>query len=414
MPAGALTLDDPLLSVSCTLASGNLVKNCGFETPTSSGVVAGWTHLVSHASGEANVGSSSAHSGNNVLVLSSTTGDDVWTQTVPVAPHTKYLVSAWVFATDGGGTTADDLTIAGTNIGTAAGGTTIYTSHNTNLAWTQVGDTITTGSGHSMTLILSGQNVPAHNAIDDIVVVPQPASCTAIANNRVANCGFENSSAAPWTLTAAASHSDTQIPSASGSHSGNDVMRIAAFGGQDDTWRQVLSVRPHTAYTLTYWVEYWSGTSTPNNDLHVSVTNVPASSGGTLRISSLNVGNKFWSMVTKTFVTGSGSTATLRIGGQNTPSETFVDDVSVTAVPHVKITHSGRVVTVTLNGVGGQKVYLEKLVGSHWVVTHTWVAPKTGYTKSWALTVGSGGAYRALSAAAPGYGASVSGAIAIR
>ena len=412
LPANAITLNDPLLSQTCTNAP-NLVSNCGFEAGTGN-TASGWQHLVSLGSGVFNVSSSTpaAHSGNNILSFYSTSGDDVWTQNIRVSPHTTYLISAWVYSTDNGSPTNDDLTISATNIGTNGAGTVIYETRNTNLPWTRVGEFVTTGSGSSMTLTLSGANVPSHTWVDDVSVIAQRSGCAAIANNLVENCGFENATVDPWALTPAATHSDSQLTPDS-ANGGAQSLRLAAWGGQDDVWKQVLTVRPHTQYTLTYWVEYWSAASTPNNHLKVSVTNVPAASGGILAISTTNAANHFWAKVSATFTTGNGSTSTLSIAGQNTPDSTFVDDVSVTAVPHIRLTHSGRATTTTLTGLGGQRVHLEKLVSGSWRIIHTWTAPKTGWSKSWAYTVGSGGTYRSVSDSAPGYSSAISAKVSI-
>lgn len=411
VPASALTLTDPVLNENCAKAP-NLVTNCGFEAATGASVP-GWTHLVNVDSAVYNVNGATpvaAHSGNNILSLLSATGDDVWTQTIHVAPHTSYLIGAWVLSTDGGSGPNDNFTLSATNIGSSTTGTVVYSTSNTNMGWTNGAKILTTGSGRSMTITLSGRNAPSHTWVDDVYVLPQRSGCAAIANNLVENCGFENSTVDPWVDDTNGAH--TGIADWTG-NGGSHSLYLGSLT-TDDRWHQVLAVRPHTKYTLMYAVEYWSGGGTVKNDLHVSVSNVPAASGGVFTVSTSNIGDRFWATVTKTFTTGNGSTATLTIAGANTPEDTFVDDVSVTAVPHVRLTAKGRATTTTLTGLGGQKVELEKLVNKSWRIIHTWTAPKTGWSKAWSFTVGSGGTYRSISASAPGYRSAVSSSIAIK
>lgn len=418
LPASALNAADPLIDSTCTNASvaHNLVANCGFEATVTAGVIPGWTHVVSH---DAFVGVGGPHSGGHALALASeaTSGaagdDDVFTQTIRVVPHAHYVIGAWVNAAN---TTANpdsnDFTLAATNVNGSSDASTIYSESNVNhvIGWHQVGGTVTATGASTITLVIRGANGPDHTWVDDVFVTAQRTGCASVANNAVRNCGFESGSASPWVHS---SGSGTGIQS-NGSYGGNWSLRFGATPPASDSWFQVVSVRPHTQYTLSYWDENWSGATPPNNNLHVIVSNVPAASGGSLKITTTNAVNNFWTHITRTFTTGSGSSATLLVTGANAPGWTYVDDFSITAVPHVRISAKGRTLTTTVSGVGGQKVELEKLVGKVWHVVHTWTAPKTGYAKAFVLTVGSGGTYRGAALAAPGYGSAVSGPIAIK
>lgn len=418
LPAHALSPADPVTTSNCATVPGNLVVNCGFEAGPQGTTAPGWTHTVSIGSGVVHNGSVAAHAGSNDLVFASESGDDVWTQTIPVSPHTQYLIGAWFQVTDGAASSAtDDLTFSATNVGTDADGTTIYQTRNTLLTgWHQGDDIITTGSGHSMTLTLAGSNGPGDSFVDDVYVAPQRSGCVAIANNLVANCGFEASTSPPtlWALTGI-NHDTGVAPEGSipGASEGGTQSLFFGSSSGDDAWTQVLPVRAHTTYTLTYWTEYWSEKSTPVNDLKISVSNASSAVGGTLMISNTNVPDHVWASVTKTFTTGAGTSATLTVAGANSPGFDYVDDVSVTAVPHLKISAKGRSVTTNLTGLGGQKVMLQHLIRKHWITFHTWTAPKTGWSKSWILHV-TPGRLRATAASAPGYGATSSNAITVK
>lgn len=418
LPAHALSPADPVTTNTCGTVPGNLVVNCGFEdAATPSGLIPGWTHLVSHVSFVSNNPTPAAHSGAQDLQFSSQHGDDVWIQTVPVTPHTQYVVGAWVLSTYGTGSPQDDLTISATNVGSAPAATTLFSSSDTAITtWRQFGNVVTTGSGRSMTIAIAGSNVPGYNFVDDVYVAPQRSGCAAIANNLVRNCGFEASTNPPasWTADTTIQNSGVApnggIPGAS---EGGTQSLYFGSGGADDAWFQTLVVRPHTTYTLTYWTEYWSGGSPPQNNLGVTVTNVSSIAGGTLAIETTNASDHVWASATRTFTTGAGSTAVLEFAGANSPGYTYVDDVSVTAVPHVKISAKRRSVTTNLTGLGGQRVMLQRLVHKHWRTFHTWTAPKTGWSKSWTLHV-SPGRIRAQAQPAPGYSPATSNAITVK
>lgn len=203
LPAHALSPEDPVATSTCTNVPGNLVVNCGFESPqTPNGAVPGWTHLVSNASTVLNE-TVAAHAGGNGLAFFSRHGADVWTQTISVQPNTQYLVGAYVRSTDNSSTPADSIDFTATNVGADSDGTTIFSSSNALIAdWAEVGRLVATGTGHTMTITLSGFNAPGDNYVDDVFVAPQLAGCAAIANNLVSNCGFEASASAPTSWTA--------------------------------------------------------------------------------------------------------------------------------------------------------------------------------------------------------------------
>ncbi|HEX4190920.1 MAG TPA: hypothetical protein VHZ06_07975 [Marmoricola sp.] len=397
LPAHALSVDDNTLS-PCTSVTGNLVVNCGFETPSNAGAVPGWTHLINRGS---NVESTTlAHSGSRVLDFYSSGGDDVWTQTIPVAPNTQYLVGAQFYSAHGSAASPlDDITFTATNVAGAAGeGAAIYNSSDADLAWVRGARLVTTGPGHTMTLTLSGSNTPSATYVDDVFALPQRSGCAAIANNAVHNCGFESSASKPSPWVNSVNHDSGLTEVSNGGVEGLDFVSTTA----DDVWNQTVSVLPHTEYSLTYWADYYSATQTPSNDLTVQFSNDASASGGSLKIATTNVGNKFWGSVTKTFTTGSATSGVLTVSGKNVPHITTVDDFSLTVVPHVKVAAKGRKVTTTLTGLGGQKVLLERLVHKHWVTVHSFIAPKTGSSKSWTLAE-KAGRYRAVAQAAPGY-----------
>jgi hypothetical protein len=318
-----------------------------------------------------------------------------------------YLVGARFQSGHGSGSPTDDIALTATNVaGNPGQGTSIYSSQNTDLSWVRGAQLVTTGSGHTMTLTLSGGNVPAQTFVDDVFVVAQRSGCAAIANNLVHNCGFEAGSVTPWVHVV--DHNSQLRPISNGGIQG---LRIASTSA-DDVWSQALAVHPHTQYTVTYWVEYSSGSGTPVNDLTVAMSNVPNAPAGVLKVTTTNVANRFWAPVTETFTTGGASTATLSISGANTPDSTYVDDFSMTVVPHVTVSAKRRALTTTLTGVGGQKVLLERLKHNHWVVVRSFTAPKTGLSKAWKVTV-SAGSYRAVAQSAPGYRSATSSTVRV-
>ncbi|MGN6721353.1 MAG: carbohydrate binding domain-containing protein [Marmoricola sp.] len=405
MPANALTTGD---EVPCT-SGPNLVANCGFEASVASSTspIPHWTHI---SGGGGFISSSYHHSGGHSLGLQSTSADDFYTQTISVKPHTQYVVAAWINAVTNSGPPSNDFTLAATNIQGSPDATTIYSSSNLSQGWRPIGGYVTTTSATTMTLVIHGANGPNATYVDDVRVLPQRSGCAAIANNLVQDCGFENTSSDdPWVVDVDHGIGTTTYVANGGSRS--LYLNSTSYDGQ---WHQVLPVRPHTKYTLSFWVEYdVNGATSPVDDLHVRVSNVPASSGGVLAINSSNITDRFWAQVTKTFTTGNGSTATLTVSGANVPASTYVDDFSVTAVPSLHDSASGRTITTTLHGLGGQKVTLQKLVNKRWTNVHSWTAPKTGYSKSFAFKVGSGGSYRSVSGSAPGYGSATSNTVSV-
>ncbi|MFL6060467.1 MAG: hypothetical protein ACJ72E_04475 [Marmoricola sp.] len=393
VPADALNILDPSFS-PCSGISGNVVRNCGFEQPESgSSGVPGWTHLVSQNSF---VSTDTSNSGADSLRFGATVNDDVWTQTVAVKPNTQYLVGASVKAL--GSSPVNDLTISVTNEkGNPAGGSTIFTTHDTQIGnWTRVGAFVTTGSARTMTITIAGANAPSESYVDDVFVVAQQAGCALIANNAVKNCGFEGNTDSPWVHTASTDSGTSGSYGYGGTHG-----LFFASTGSDDVWHQTIAVRPHTTYTLRYMLQSWSGSVPANNDLTISLSNV-ATPGGKLTIARTNIPNQFWKPEARTFTTGAGTVAVLTLAGRNSPSGTSVDDFSLTVAPKIAVSKSGTKVVTKLTGLGGQKVQLQKLVRSHWVVVHTFTAPTTGVTKAWALKVPKG-KYRAVAKSAPGY-----------
>ncbi|BBH17277.1 hypothetical protein Back2_15640 [Nocardioides baekrokdamisoli] len=408
-PANAFLLTDPILGGNCAVVAGNLVQNCGFEAPVTGGVVPGWTHNVSDFS---NVNTIEAHSGTHALGFYSSGADDVWTQTIAVAPNTQYLVGARFSSGHSSAASAQDhIRFTVTNVAGAPGAAaTIFSSNNVDLDWVTGSSIVTTGSAHTMTLTVSAANVPSGSYVDDVyVVAQQTVGCAPIKNNLIGDCGFEAGSLSPWV------RNGTPIDSFVSSSTANTGGRSLAFAssGADDVWYQIFAVHPNTQYTLSFWVEYNSNTAPAKNDLHFVLSNVSGNPGNVLRLATTNVSNRFWVRTTRTFTTGSGHTATFFITGANTPSATYVDDVSMTAVTHVTVSAKARTVTTTVTGVGGQKVELLRRVGSTWAVIRTWVAPSTGWSKAWAVAVPAG-TYRAIALAAPGYAQAGSSAINVK
>ncbi|MFL6060468.1 MAG: carbohydrate binding domain-containing protein, partial [Marmoricola sp.] len=393
VPANALIYSDVNFS-PCTSLVGNLVKNCGFEAPAGAGgAVPGWEHLISVNS---SVSTNQAKSGTHSLRFGSSSNDDVWTQTVPVTPNTSYVVGANVMAL--GSTPDNDLTITVTNnkLGNPGSGSQLYRTQDTEItSWTRVGDEILTGSARTMTITISGANPPSQSYVDDVFVIAQPPGCKPIANNAVANCGFEVTPTTSWVHSVSSSSGI-----ASGNSYGGDHSLFLQSSGTSDVWYQIVTVRPHTTYTLRYWDWYYSGSSVPLNNLTVWVSNV-AVSGGQLKITKTNVPNQQWKQVTRTFTTGAGSSAVLMFSGTNAPGISRVDDFSLTVTPKISMAKSGTKVVTKLTGLGGQSVWLQKKVGSHWKLVHIFLAPKSGLSKVWALKVPKG-KYRAVAKSAPG------------
>lgn len=404
LPAQALSVNDPLLS-PCNV-SGNVVVNCGFEASTAT-PVPGWTHTVV-AGGNTSDVTTFHNSGSNSLRLGATNHDDVWTQTVSVSPNTDYLVGGEFYATMGAGSSPqDDITMTASNVATHPGvGTNIFTSTNANFGWSREAAIVHTGSGRTMTLTLSGSNVPGQSYVDDVFVIAQRSGCAAIANNLVRNCGFEAATTSPWVHSV-----DVESHTTSTGNGGATAIDLASTTSTYDVWYQVLAVRPHTQYTLTYWVEYWSNGGPVDNDLKVQVSNV-ATSGGSLIVTTHNVPDHFWAPVTKTFTTGGGTTAVLMFSGRNKPDVTNVDDFSVTAVPHVKLSAKGHKLTTTVTGLGGQKVQLQRYVHKKWKVFASFTAPKSGWSTSFKVTVPAG-KYRGVSLSAPGYPSATSASLTV-
>jgi hypothetical protein len=166
-----------------------------------------------------------------------------------------------------------------------------------------------------------------------------PSICDAVALNIVANCGFEGG---VYSSTIG-SNTNTSVPNSWTPSAGydleagfNHLSGVANSGsnglsiGNDDgqpvpTLSQTLTDVLGTHYNGVIYVDYGgAGTTDPLPFFNVSIDNSPV-------LSLNNTAPGSYTEYTFSF-TGTGSD-TLSFGGNTTPDEWFVDDISVTAAP---------------------------------------------------------------------------------
>lgn len=135
------------------------------------------------------------------------------------------------------------------------------------------------------------------------------------------NLGFETGDFTGWGTTPAASGSSFGVSSAF-SHSGNHSAQFGATGTEMDEIRQLFGSVQGAPYQIKMWVY---STSSTNQNLQVIWTNnlfngpvVPANQ---------------WTELTFNTTGSGGNSTTLYIRARNANGFTYVDDISVTAVP---------------------------------------------------------------------------------
>jgi PEP-CTERM motif len=144
-----------------------------------------------------------------------------------------------------------------------------------------------------------------------------PSVCDAVAGNLVANCGFEASSVAPWTVV------DLSGGTGVGGdpNSGASALFMGAIG-TDGTVFQTLSTEAGQTYNISFWLE--SDGATPND--------FSASFGGSFLVLLSNIPAGGYALFNFSAVASSGSTV-LEFNALNDPGYLHLDDVVVTSTP---------------------------------------------------------------------------------
>ena len=92
-------------------------------------------------------------------------------------------------------------------------------------------------------------------------VLADSSVCDAIAGNIVKNCGFETGNFSGWVVNPAGPDSSDVGVIAGNQHSGIYHAYFGAINEQYDAISQTLSTHPGTGYTVSFWLNNYSGTS---------------------------------------------------------------------------------------------------------------------------------------------------------
>jgi hypothetical protein len=148
--------------------------------------------------------------------------------------------------------------------------------------------------------------------------------------NLVVNGGFETGDFTGWTPVAV-SFPIYIVNTAPFVHSGNYAAQIAGYSDGPDTLSQTITTAPGQDYALNFWRYIDDGGNT---------TSLVVKWDNTVVYSELNTGPFETYQGISATVVGTGSD-TLEFVCANDPSETYLDDVSVTAVPEPTTLVSG-------------------------------------------------------------------------
>lgn len=151
------------------------------------------------------------------------------------------------------------------------------------------------------------------------------SSCYAVANNIVANCGFETGNFSGWTLNDPSNWSSVDRSNP------NTGTYFAYLGAEPGTLSQTLTDTAGAVYTLTFSLENEiaiDGTGTPypgGNSFGVSITDVNSVTTSLMDPTQITETNNY-NLYSFTFV-GTG-TDTLTFSMDNVPGYYDLDDVS--------------------------------------------------------------------------------------
>jgi hypothetical protein len=162
-------------------------------------------------------------------------------------------------------------------------------------------------------------------ALLGLAAIPLSAAslCDAVANNLVANCGFETLNLANWTFTPAASGSDFFISTTPAqANSGSGAAWFGAVGSLDDSISQVLPTTPGTV-RLQFYLMHDSTNSA--NDFNVYWDGSPV-------YQILNRATFSYTLVDIPNLVATGHD-TLMFAGRDVPAFYGLDDVVATEGP---------------------------------------------------------------------------------
>jgi hypothetical protein len=169
-------------------------------------------------------------------------------------------------------------------------------------------------------------------AVLAVIVLVLFTATTALADNLVANGGFETGDFTGWTLSgggcaavASAPNFCSGVDSNPGPHGGNFAAYLGP-NGQTDLLSQTLTTVPGQKYVVDFFSANTSldGATSPNTFTE---------SFGSNQFLSLTDAPSFGYTEYKFWVTATGTSTDLSFGFRQDPAYWVLDDVSVTAVP---------------------------------------------------------------------------------
>jgi hypothetical protein len=319
-----IALPRPALASICSMISGNLVQNCGFDSGLN-----GWT-----PSGNVSVSSNPdfVHSGASGVEMGQTNGTvgayDTLSQTISTVAGSTYDIGMWL---DPSGLTPSDFTIQWdgqsllnvpndpTGFQTAGSPQWVYEM----VSATGTGsDTLTVGSEDSS---LAG--------ISDVAVAaapPLPTACNATSGNLVANCGFENG-LSNWAQSGNTANmivvNNSPLYAVSGT-SGIMVGGTNTNGGGNSSISQTLTTDPGSFYKISAW---YDPSGSGSNDFSIEWNNKPILDVQNLTTGWMTTNTPQWIDETVTaFGTGND---VLTISAYDGTGSSGIDNISVVDPP---------------------------------------------------------------------------------